>query len=191
MTVARRHICVQVANVGFVDAAVGEAAIVGAFVDDHGVLHVVSGVADDGYDCISATGAQIEVIVEVLSRANQWSLWEKQAVDLVVHSIRVRVIRCAHRLLSHLALVHVSWALIVVAEWNSAGDDGKHIETVELLVSRVWSNVFLECRYGQGNLLKWADPLNCTNYEVLNRSDKSGNLRRKEYAWEVIILLFD
>ena len=177
MAVARGHVCVQVPDVGLVDAAVGKAPIVGAFVDDHGVLHVVPSVANDGYDCISATGAQIEVIVEVLGRANQRRLWEKQAVDLVVHSVGVRVIRCAHRLLSHLALVHVPWALIVVAEWNSASDDGEHIETVELLVSRVWPDVFLERRYGQSNLLKWSDPLNCTDYEVLYRSYKSGNLR--------------
>ena len=123
MAVPWGHIRVQVAHVALVDAPVGKSAIVGPLVDDHRIFHIVASVADYGNYGIGAARAQIEVILQVLSRSHERSLREEQAVDLVVHSVGVRVIRCAHRLLSHLALVHVPWALIVVAEWNSASDD--------------------------------------------------------------------
>ena len=146
MAVPWGHIRVQIAHVALVDAPVGEAPIVRPLVDDHRVFHVVARVADYGNDGIGAAGAQIEVILQVLGRSHQRRLREQQTVDLVVHAVGVRMVGGAHRLLRHLALVHVAWALVVVAERDRARDDRQNVEAIELLVSRVWADVFFERR---------------------------------------------
>lgn len=56
------------------------------------------------------------------------------------------MIRRPHCLLGHLALVHVTRALVVVGEGNRRGNYRQHIELVKLFVSGVASDVFLEAR---------------------------------------------
>ena len=101
----------------------GKPSLVRALIYDHSVFHIVPCVADDGDNSIRPRRTQIEVVLQVLGRANQRGLREKQPVYLVVHAVRVAVIGRAHGLLGHLALVHISGALVVVAEWNGRRDD--------------------------------------------------------------------
>ena len=116
MCVSLRDIGLKIANVRLIDTPMGEASVVSSLVNDHRVLHVVPSVADNSDDGIRTRRAQVEIILQVLSRTNQGRLREKKPVDLVVHAIRVGVVGCAHCLFGHLALVHVTRALIVVAE---------------------------------------------------------------------------
>ena len=114
---------VEVPDVGFVDTSVAKSSLVSTFVYDHCIFHVVSSVADDCNDSIGSTGTQVEIILQVLCSSHERSLWEQESVDLVVHTIWMTVVRRSHRLFCHLTLVHVSWALIIVAEWNCRGYD--------------------------------------------------------------------
>ena len=116
MSVARCDIRVDVSDVGLVDAAVAKASLIGALVDNHGILHVVTRVRDHSHYGIGPTRAHIEIIVQVLVRAHQRLLREQKSVDLVVHSVGVVVIWRAHGLLGHLTLVHVARRLVVVTE---------------------------------------------------------------------------
>ena len=117
------HVRVEVPDVGFIDTSVAKSSLVSSFVDDHSIFHIVSCVADDCHDSISSTGTQIEIILQVLCCADKGRLWEKESVDLVVHTVGMAVVRRSHRLLRHLTLVHVPRALIIVAEWNGRGYD--------------------------------------------------------------------
>ena len=114
---------VKVPDVGLIDTSVAESSLVSTFVNDHGILHVVSSVADDCYDSVGSTWAQVEIILQVLCCAHEGRLREKESVDLVVHAIRVTVIGRSHRLFRHLTLVHIPRALIIVAEGNGRGYD--------------------------------------------------------------------
>ena len=96
-----------------------KSSLVGTFVYDHSIFHIVASIRDDGNDSVCATRCLIEIIVYVVKRSNQWCLWEEQPINFIVHSIRMGVIGCSHSLLCHLTLIHVSWRLVVVAEWNS------------------------------------------------------------------------
>ena len=165
-----------------------EASIIGSFVDDHSVLHIVASVTDDSDNSIGSTWAKVEVILQMLGCADQWLLGEQESVDFVIHTVGMIVIRCTHSLLSHLALIHVSWTLVVVTEWDRGGNDRKYIQTVHLLVSSVWSDVFFERCDRKRHLLKWSNPLSTANHEVLDRSDKASYLRGHEDSWEVVIL---
>lgn len=53
------------------------------------------------------------------------------------------MIRGAHCLLCHLALIHVSGRLVVLRERLSCCDHAEHIYWIDLLVSRVPSDVLL------------------------------------------------
>ena len=80
----------------------------------------------------------------MLGGSDKWLLGEQKSVDLVVHSMLVIVIRSSHSLLGHLALVHVTRRLVVVAEWDGRCDDGQDVEAVEFLVSRVRSDILFQ-----------------------------------------------
>ena len=95
----------------------------------------------------------------------------------------------AHRLLGHLALVHVTRRLVVVTEWNGRSYDRQDVQAVKLLMSGVRPDIFLQCSYGKCNLLEWSNPLNSTNDEILYRSDKASDLARHEDSWEVVVFL--
>ena len=95
-----------------------ETPFVSSLVENHGVFHVVTGVRNDSYDSIHTLRTEAEVILSVVCCPDQGSLWEQDSVDLVVHAVWMVVIGSSHGLLGHLALIHVSWRLIVVSKWN-------------------------------------------------------------------------
>jgi hypothetical protein len=96
-----------------------KSSLVGTFVYDHSIFHIVASIRNNGDYSVCATRCLIEIIVYVVKRSNQWCLWEEQPINFIVHSIRVGMIGCSHSLLCHLTLIHVSWRLVVVAERNS------------------------------------------------------------------------
>lgn len=53
----------QIDDLGFVHRAVPEPTLVRRLVQDHRVLHVVSGVGDDGDDGVRAVGEEIEPVL--------------------------------------------------------------------------------------------------------------------------------
>ena len=65
------HLLVKFTPVGLVDAAVAETALVGAFVDDHGIFHVVPRVGDNGNDCVGPVRVLPEVERIVAFGANE------------------------------------------------------------------------------------------------------------------------
>ena len=67
---ARCHLD-QVDEGGLVDGAGGEPALVGRLVDDHGVLHVVAGVADDRDDGVGSHRVVVHADVVVVRGAEE------------------------------------------------------------------------------------------------------------------------
>jgi hypothetical protein len=75
-----------------------------------------------------------EIVVGVVLCPHERGLREENSVHLVIHSVRMVVIWSSHCLLSHLALVHVSWRLVVVSKWNRRSNNGKHVYWVKFLM---------------------------------------------------------
>jgi len=67
---------VQFFVVAFVNAAMEKTTLVGTFVHDHGVFHVVAGVRDDSDDCVGALGTETEVVLSMVFGSDHWGLWE-------------------------------------------------------------------------------------------------------------------
>ena len=179
----------DVPQVALVHSTVGEPSIVCTLIDNHRVLHIVASVGDDSNDSIGATWTHIEVVVQVLLGPDQWCLGEQKPVDLVVHPIGVSMVWCSHGLLGHLALVHVPWTLVVVAEGDRGGDHREDIERVHLLMRGVWSDVLFKSGDGKCYLLKWSYPFDASFLKVLYRPHEPGHLRRHEDTWEVVVPL--
>ena len=71
-----RGIGVEVPDVGLIDTSMAKSSLVGTFVDDHSIFHVVSSVADDCHDSVGPTGTQVEIILQVLCCADKRRLRE-------------------------------------------------------------------------------------------------------------------
>mmetsp|Transcript_90339 Transcript_90339/g.264307 ORF Transcript_90339/g.264307 Transcript_90339/m.264307 type:complete len:628 (+) Transcript_90339:235-2118(+) len=124
----------SVDDLRLVHLAVGKSTVVGGLVDEHCVFHVVACVGDHRDDGVGARGVQVAVRLVVHLRARHRLLGVHDAEDLVVCSVHVVVVRSAHRLLKHLALVHVARTLVVVGEGRERGQEGQHPRGLQLLV---------------------------------------------------------
>ena len=123
MCITRGDIGLQVTHVRFVNTAMAKASIVCTFINDHGIFHIIASVTNYSDYGISTRWTQVEIVFEMFRRAYKWLLREQQSVDLIIHSIGVRMIWSSHCLFSHLALIHVPRTLIVVAEGDGRRDD--------------------------------------------------------------------
>mmetsp|Transcript_75789 Transcript_75789/g.214463 ORF Transcript_75789/g.214463 Transcript_75789/m.214463 type:complete len:279 (-) Transcript_75789:248-1084(-) len=103
-------------DLGLVDLALGEAAVVGSLADDHRVLHVVARVRDHRHHGVGAHRVQVAVRSLVHLGPHQRPLGVHDAEDLIVGPVDVVVVGRAHGLLEHLTLVHVPRALVVIRE---------------------------------------------------------------------------
>lgn len=140
-----------------------KAPVIGTFVDYHSVLHIVACVAYDSNNRIRTAWTQIEIVLKVLRCSNKRRLGKQQPVNFVVHAVRVAMIRCSHCLFCHLTLIHISWTLVVVAEWDCGRYDRKNVKAVKFLMCRVWPNILFKCCYRESNLLQWTNPFDSTN----------------------------
>ena len=123
-----------------------ESSLVCPFVHDHSIFDIITSVGDDCDNCVCSMRALIEIVIGLIVSSDKWSLGEEYTIDLVVHSEGMTVIWSRHRLLGHLALIHVSWRLVVVSEGDGRGDYRQHVQGVELLMGRVRTQVFfLDC----------------------------------------------
>ncbi|RNA40543.1 hypothetical protein BpHYR1_036019 [Brachionus plicatilis] len=57
--------------------------------------------------------------------SNQWTLWKVEPIEFVIGSVLNRVAWCAHCLLAHLALIHVTGRLtkLFATVGNRGGGD--------------------------------------------------------------------
>jgi len=166
----------DVAQVALVNGTMAEAALIGTLIDDHGVLHVIAGIRDDGDDSVCSTWTDVKVIVEMLLRPDERLLREKESIDLVVHPVWMSMVRRTHCLLGHLTLIHVSWRLVVVAEGDRRRDDREHIDWFDLLMGRVWSDIFFKSSDRECELLERSDPLDTSLDKVLDWAHEARNL---------------
>mmetsp|Transcript_829 Transcript_829/g.1613 ORF Transcript_829/g.1613 Transcript_829/m.1613 type:complete len:233 (+) Transcript_829:944-1642(+) len=151
---------VQVGYFVLVDAAVAEPSVCGAFADDHRVFHIVACVGDDRYHSVAAQRVLVHVVLLVRVVAHHRPLRSLNSVDLVVNPVRVGVVRGPHRLLTHLALVHVPRRLVEIGEWGHGGDDGQHGGGGDLFVGGLALSEIVVCaRDLHIHLLLSPDPL--------------------------------
>mmetsp|Transcript_29419 Transcript_29419/g.73543 ORF Transcript_29419/g.73543 Transcript_29419/m.73543 type:complete len:678 (+) Transcript_29419:260-2293(+) len=120
-----------------VDGGVAEPALVRPLVDDHRVLHVVPGVRDDRHHRVGARGVVVHLVLGVRFVADDGRLRRLDAVGLRVSPVREGVVRRAHSLLAHLALIHVARRLVEVTEGRERGDDGEEVGRRDLPVRRL------------------------------------------------------
>ena len=85
-----------------------ESSFISAFVDDHSIFHIITSVGNDCNNSISSMGVLPEIVITILLGLDEWLLREKEAVNLIVHTIGMVMVRCAHCLFCHLALIHVT-----------------------------------------------------------------------------------
>jgi hypothetical protein len=116
---------------GLVDGSEAKASLVGGLVEDHSVLHVVSGVGDDGDDGVHPVGEEVHAVLVVEVGSDDGRLTglesvlkgredrkfrqrlkqervklgeDREAYHLVVRTSADSGRRGTHRLLSHLTL---------------------------------------------------------------------------------------
>ena len=114
-----------------------KASLVGTFVHDHCVLHVIPCVRDNCNHSVGSLRALGEIVVGVILSPHERGLREKDSVHLVVHSVWMIVVWGSHRLLGHLALIHVSRRLVIVRKWDRRSNYRKHVYWVKLLMGGV------------------------------------------------------
>lgn len=119
-------------DLGLVDGTVTEATFVSGLVDNHSVVHVVTGVRDNGHHGVHAVGEVVQAVGVVERRTNDGGLTGLDAVQLVVCTVCDGGTGSTHGLLAHLALVHVTRRLVVVGEGGHVGDDGEDVRRGEL-----------------------------------------------------------
>ena len=73
-------------------------------VDNHGILHIVTSVGNNGDDGIGTQRVVVDVVLDVVFVSHERRLRVLDAEHLVVDAVQERVERRAHRLLTHLAL---------------------------------------------------------------------------------------
>ncbi len=112
---------------GFEDCAVGEAALVRGFRYDHGVVHVVACVGDDGHDGVSTVRVVIQAVFVIEGGTDDGGLARLEEVGFVVRAVFEGSSGGAHGLFAHLALVHVPGRLVEVGERGLVGDDGEDV----------------------------------------------------------------
>mmetsp|Transcript_70093 Transcript_70093/g.194877 ORF Transcript_70093/g.194877 Transcript_70093/m.194877 type:complete len:401 (+) Transcript_70093:1336-2538(+) len=117
-----------------VDHAIAEASVVRPFVDNHGVLHVVACVRDHSNDRVGPLRVRIAFRTFVHRGAHDGLLWGEDPVHFVVAPVNMVVVRRAHRLFQHLALVHVPRTLVVVRERRERGKQRKYFGRAQLFV---------------------------------------------------------
>jgi hypothetical protein len=64
----------QVEGVGFVNGTITESSLVSRLVQDHGVLHIVTGIRDDGDDRISSVREVVKSVLVVQARSDDRGL---------------------------------------------------------------------------------------------------------------------
>mmetsp|Transcript_67566 Transcript_67566/g.162218 ORF Transcript_67566/g.162218 Transcript_67566/m.162218 type:complete len:225 (-) Transcript_67566:1626-2300(-) len=129
-----RSLWCSLQDLRFVHGPPGKATLERSLVDHHGILHVIACVGNDSNNGVGARGVSIESRAFVHIRTHQWLLRRHYSPCLVVGTIRIVVEGRSHGLLQHLALIHVPWTLVVVAEWGEASQMRQHICGCELLV---------------------------------------------------------
>mmetsp|Transcript_33821 Transcript_33821/g.98343 ORF Transcript_33821/g.98343 Transcript_33821/m.98343 type:complete len:92 (+) Transcript_33821:76-351(+) len=89
--------------------------------------------------------------------------------------------RCSHCLLSHLALIHVSWGLVLVREWSQISDQAQHIGWIQFLVCRdSLANIFVKASNIHKSLLQGTNELCFASSSLKDGTDKSRGRCEKE-----------
>ena len=132
-------------------------SLVSSFIHNHGIFHIIPCVGNNRNDSIGSLRCLCKVILGMILCSDHWGLWEKYTVDFVIHTIRVIVIWSTHCLLCHLALIHVTWRLVVVGKRNGTGDDGEHVDWVHFLMSWISTEIFFKTSDWEIDLLERAN----------------------------------
>ena len=77
-------------------------------INDHGIFHVVAGVGDDSDNGIGAHGKIIQTYIVMMYGSEQRRTRRLQTIQLVGGLFGPIQAGCAHSLLAHLTLIHVS-----------------------------------------------------------------------------------
>jgi hypothetical protein len=85
-----------------------KSSFISTLIDDHGILHVVSCIRDNCNNSISTVGVLPEIVLLITLSTDKRLLREENTINLIVHTVRVVVVRSSHSLLSHLALIHIT-----------------------------------------------------------------------------------
>ena len=91
-----------------IDGTMTEAALVSGFVQDHSVVHVVTGVRNDSNDCVGTVGEVVETVFVVKRSSDNRRLTSLQLVRFVVCAVLEGSTRRTHGLLTHLT----SWKCV-------------------------------------------------------------------------------
>lgn len=92
----------QVDDLRLVDRTVGEASFVCRLVEDHGVLHVIPSIRDNGDDGVGSVREGVHAVSVMKGWAHDRTLSTLKSIELVVCSMPQRRRWCAHRLFTHL-----------------------------------------------------------------------------------------
>mmetsp|Transcript_81928 Transcript_81928/g.237584 ORF Transcript_81928/g.237584 Transcript_81928/m.237584 type:complete len:246 (-) Transcript_81928:1612-2349(-) len=114
--------------------AMPEPPLVGGFVDDHGVLHIVAGVRNHSHYSVGPCWVQVALRRIVHLCSHHGLLRVEDPEDLVVGPVAVVMVGRAHGLLQHLALVHVPRTLVVVREGCERRQQGENLRRPQFLV---------------------------------------------------------
>ena len=164
-------------NLGLVNCPVSKSTLVGRFVDDHSVVHVVSRVGDNSHNRICPIWVVIQAICVVKRGPDYRGLPCLQPINLVVCAIVERSPWCTHGLLAHLTLVHVTRRLVIVGEGCHVGDNRQYVCWSEFDVSgQVRDKILFQTRNLHERLLEWTDVVQLLEGKILNRSEHSGCL---------------
>lgn len=148
-----------------------EATFVCGLVDNHSVVHVVSGVGDNSHNCVHTVGEVVQTVGVVERWSHNGRLTRLDAVQLVVGTVSNRGTWRTHGLFAHLALVHVTWRLVVVGEGGHVRDNREDVRGRELNMGRKTGN---QVRLHTGNLherlLERSDVIQLIQRQILNRA---------------------
>jgi len=100
-----------------------EASIIRTFVNNHSIFHIIPCVRNNSYHSVAAGWVLAKIIFIKSLSSHKGSLREKKSINFVIHTVGMGMVRSSHSLFCHLALVHVTWRLVVVAERNSVGNN--------------------------------------------------------------------
>lgn len=103
----------QVLN-SLINNPVSEPIFIGALIDNHGVFHIISGIGEHSNNSISAGVVVTELEILIEFGPDEWFLAVQNTVHLVIKPVIPVQDTGPHGLLRHLALIHVTWGLVVV-----------------------------------------------------------------------------
>lgn len=102
----------------FVDNSVSKTIFIRTFVDYHSVFHIVASVRKYSHNSICAGIVVTELEVFIQFCPYQRFLAVENAIHFVIKSVVPIQHTGTHCLFSHLALIHVTWGLVMIEERN-------------------------------------------------------------------------